>query len=88
MMSRTQITLDAEAHRRARQRADRLGISLAAYIRMIVQRDLDGHVPGGADVEGIIGVGDTGDSDVAESKDRYILDAITSAHPARGSGAG
>jgi len=41
MMARTQITLDPELHRRARERAAELGISLAEYIRRLVARDLE-----------------------------------------------
>ena len=40
MMSRTQIVLDPEMQRRARQRAHDLGISLAEYLRRLVARDL------------------------------------------------
>jgi len=41
MMARTQITLDPELHRRARERAAELGISLAEYIRRLVAADLE-----------------------------------------------
>ena len=40
MMARTQITLEPEIQRRARQRASDLGISLAEYLRRLVTRDL------------------------------------------------
>jgi predicted nucleic acid-binding protein len=40
MMARTQISLEAEMQRRARQRASELGISLAEYLRRLVARDL------------------------------------------------
>src|SRR5437763_1301146 len=39
MMSRTQITLDRETHRRARKRAADLGISFAEYIRRLIAHD-------------------------------------------------
>jgi hypothetical protein len=42
MMARTQITLDPEIQRRARQRAGDLGVSLAEYIRQLLARDLGG----------------------------------------------
>jgi len=42
MMARTQIMLEHEIQRRARQRASDLGVSLAEYIRRFVARDLGG----------------------------------------------
>ncbi len=42
MMARTQITLEPQIHRRARQRANELGVSLAEYMRQLVARDLSG----------------------------------------------
>ena len=40
MMSRTQITLEPEMQRRARDRAGQLGISFAEYVRRLLARDL------------------------------------------------
>src|SRR6266480_146124 len=40
MMAKTQITLETEMQRRARQRANDLGVSLAEYFRRLVARDL------------------------------------------------
>jgi len=40
MMAKTQITLGTEMQRRARQRANDLGVSLAEYFRRLVARDL------------------------------------------------
>jgi len=40
MMAKTQITLESEMQRRARQRANDLGVSLAEYFRRLVARDL------------------------------------------------
>jgi len=39
MMARTQITMQPEIQRRARQRASDLGVSLAEYVRRLVARD-------------------------------------------------
>ena len=39
-MAKTQITLETEMQRRARQRASDLGVSLAEYFRRLVARDL------------------------------------------------
>lgn len=80
MMSRTQITLDPEAHREARRRAAEQGLSLAAYIRLLVRRDLDEPVRAASDVSGMIGLADSGGSDIARHKDDYLGDAIAAEH--------
>ena len=78
MMSRTQISLKPEAHRRARARAAVLGISLAEYMRRLVDRDLDDESPrSSVDVSVLFDLGDSGGSDIANHKDEYIADAIT-----------
>jgi putative heme degradation protein len=41
MVSRTQITLDAELQKRARQKAAELGVSFAEYVRGLVTRDIE-----------------------------------------------
>jgi plasmid stability protein len=82
MTQRTQITLDSEQHRRARQRAAELGVSLAEYVRELVRRDL-GDESSKADVSAIIGLGDSGGSDIARNKDEYIGDALDALHPRR-----
>jgi hypothetical protein len=75
MMSRTQITLDTQAHRKARQRASELGVSLAEYFRRLVDRDLAGPQPT-ADVTAIFDLGSSGGSDVARDKDAMIAEAF------------
>ncbi|MCB9373876.1 MAG: hypothetical protein H6518_14040, partial [Microthrixaceae bacterium] len=42
---RTQIALEATQHARAKQKAASLGITLAEYIRRLVDRDLAGAAP-------------------------------------------
>lgn len=74
MMHRTQIMLDPEEHRRARQRAADAGISLAEYVRRLVRADLD-DTPR-TDVSVLFGLGDSGGSDIAKHKDDYIGDAV------------
>ena len=75
MMHRTQILLEPAEHRRARRRAAELGISLAEYIRRLVREDL--HQPAWqGDVAGIFDLGDSGGSDIASEKDRYIGEAV------------
>lgn len=83
MMARTQITLPPENHRRARRRAAEQGISLAEYIRRLVERDLGEAPAPRADISVIFGLGDSGGSDVANHKQEYIGDAVDAAHPRR-----
>jgi hypothetical protein len=78
MMSRTQITLESQTHRRARQRASELGVSLAEYVRRLVTRDLAGP-RGEVDVTCVFDLGSSGSSDVARNKDRMIAGAFQSA---------
>ena len=76
MIQRTQVSLDASDHRRARRRAAELGISLAEYIRRLVRRDLDSPDLADRDVTGLFALGDSGGSDVASDKDDYVAAAI------------
>jgi hypothetical protein len=75
MMSRTQIVLDAELHRRARTRAAALGLSLAEYVRRLVTADLGKVEPGGV-VDDVFDLGDSGTSDIAAHKDGYVAEAV------------
>jgi hypothetical protein len=75
MVARTQITLPPDEHRRARAKAAALGISLAEYIRRLVRADLGEPRPAG-DISLIFGLGDSGGSDIARFKDRYIAEAV------------
>jgi hypothetical protein len=80
MMHRTQITFDPAEHRRAKRRAAELGISLAEYVRRLVERDLAGPTPQ-SDPSGLFGLGDSGGSDVAAEKDRYVGEAVAGRPP-------
>ncbi|MEP7353815.1 MAG: hypothetical protein ABI824_11335 [Acidobacteriota bacterium] len=75
MMSRTQITLEPEVQRRARQRAADLGISMAEYVRTLVARDL-GNTRGKVDPSVIFNLGSSGGSDIARNKDAMIAEAF------------
>jgi hypothetical protein len=75
MMARTQISLDPEQHRRARDKAAALGVSLAEYVRRLVAADL-GEVKPGARVEDLFDLGDSGGSDISRHKDEYLAQAI------------
>lgn len=81
-MQRTQIALDDEQHRRAKERAADLGISLAAYIRRLVEADLDepSRPQGPA---AVFDLGDSGGSDVARQRDAYVGEAVTARHTDR-----
>jgi hypothetical protein len=80
MMARTQITLDPEIQRRARQRARDLGCSLAEYVRRLVTRDLGNpHVK--ADPSIIFNLGNSGGSDIAHHKDEMIGKAFDALNP-------
>ena len=74
MMSRTQITLEPEAQRRARQRASDLGVSLAEYVRRLVARDLGGR-PAAADPSAVFDLGASDGSDIAANKDPMLAKA-------------
>lgn len=75
MMARTQITLEPEVQRRVRQRAADLGVSLAEYVRGLVERDLGG-APMKADPALVFDLGKSGGSDIAEHKDQMIAEAF------------
>jgi hypothetical protein len=82
MMARTQITLDLEMQRRARQRASDLGCSLAEYVRRLVARDLGGP-PAKVDPSLIFDLFNSGGSNIARDKDEMIGQAMDALHPRR-----
>jgi len=75
MMARTQISLEPESHRRARQRAGDLGVSLAEYVRRLVARDL-AQPKEAAGIESIFDLGSSGGSDIAKDKHSMIEEAF------------
>jgi hypothetical protein len=77
MMAKTQITLETEMQRRARQRANDLGVSLAEYFRRLVARDL-ARPETAAPVDRIFDLGSSGGSDIASQKDSMIAEAFHS----------
>jgi hypothetical protein len=83
MMSRTQVTLETQTHRRARQRASELGVSLAEYVRRLVARDLAGP-QAEVDVTCVFDLGRSRNSDVAKNKGSMIAEAFQSAHKKSG----
>jgi len=76
MMVRTQIALDSEDHRRAKRRASEQGISLAEYVRRAVRHDLGEPQRPKVDISEIFGLFDSGGSDIARHKDRYVGEAV------------
>lgn len=84
-MIRTQITLDAELHRRALKRAAQLGMSLSAYIRRALQRDL-GERRAGVSATAVFDLGDSGGSDIAQEKDALIASALSAVSRRKGRG--
>ncbi len=75
MMTRTQIALDSETQKRARQRAAKLGISLAEYIRRLLANDL-GEVVVPADPSSVFDLGRSGGADVARDKGAMIGQSV------------
>jgi hypothetical protein len=71
-----QVTLDRDRHERAAQKASRLGISLAEYIRRLIAVDLDPGPAERADVSELFGIGRSGGSNVARHQDDYLAEAI------------
>lgn len=75
MMVRTQISLPAEDHRRAKARAAEHGVSLAEYIRQLVARDL-GEPRVKADVTRLFNLGASDYTDVAANHDAHLAEII------------
>jgi hypothetical protein len=82
MMAKTQIALEAEMQRRARQRANDLGVSLAEYFRRLLARDL-ARPKTAAHVDRIFDLGTSGASDIASQKDSMIAEAFQSSRRKR-----
>jgi hypothetical protein len=80
MMNRTQIALDSEIQRNARERAAQLGISLAEYIRRLINSDLGDRGPQ-ANPSILFDLGDSGATDIARDKDRLLGEAVASTQP-------
>ncbi|MCY4493660.1 MAG: hypothetical protein OXB92_07385 [Acidimicrobiaceae bacterium] len=72
---RTQIDLESEQHALAKRKAVDLGISMAEYIRRLVEQDL--AQPGtNSDISAIFGIGDSGGSDIAVDRKTATAEAI------------
>lgn len=75
MMTRTQLSFERRMLKRARDRAGKLGISLAEYVRRLVARDLEGN-PAPADPSAVFDLGSSGSSDIAAEKDAMLGEAF------------
>jgi len=73
---RTQIALGTEQHALVKRKAADLGISMAEYIRRLVERDLE-QTGTSADISAIFGIGDSGGSDIAVDRKVATAEAIT-----------
>jgi hypothetical protein len=82
MMVRTQISLENELQRQARQRASEIGVSLAEYIRRLVANDL-ARPEAKAEVACIFDLGVSGHSDIARNKDSMVAEALHSTRTRR-----
>jgi hypothetical protein len=80
MLVRTQVSLPADDHRRAKQRAADLGVSLAEYIRRLVTQDLE-ESRGGADVTRLFALGASGVTNVSENHDAHLAEALEARFP-------
>ena len=75
MNARTQITLDPETQRLAHAKAAKLGVSFAEYVRRLIALDI-GEPKRRADISSIIGLGDSGGTNISRDKDKLIGEAI------------
>ena len=74
MMVRTQISLDSERHAQARARAAALGVSLAEYLRRLVDQAL-AESPRHVDRSIVFDLGTSKGADISSNKDRMIAEA-------------
>ncbi|MDE0603434.1 MAG: hypothetical protein OXI18_03430 [bacterium] len=72
---RTQIALEPEQHAGVKRKAAELGISMAEYIRRLVERDLSAPRPQ-ADISDIFALGGSGGSDIASERHTAVGEAV------------
>ena len=72
---RTQIDLESEQHALVKRKAADLGISMAEYIRRLVERDLN-QSDSSAEISAIFGIADSGGSDIAVDRKQATAEAI------------
>jgi hypothetical protein len=79
---RTQIALDPEQHAKVRQKAAGLGITMAEYIRRLVDADIASSHPQ-AGPGAIVGIGSSGGSDIAAEGKTAVAAAVVRHSPPR-----
>jgi len=79
---RTQIDLESEQHALAKRKAVDLGISMAEYIRRLVEQDLAQAGPN-SDISAIFGIGDSGGSDISVDRKTATAEAIAARNAQR-----
>ncbi|MCY3593746.1 MAG: hypothetical protein OXH95_03405 [bacterium] len=72
---RTQIDLKSEQHAFVKRKAADMGISMAEYIRRLVERDLS-QTDSGSGISAIFGIGDSGGSDISVDRKGATAEAI------------
>lgn len=80
MKSRTQITLVPEVHRRVYRRAIDLVVSFAGDARRLISQHLGEPEPQ-RDPSRVVGLGDSGGSDVARDKVAMVAEALVRLEP-------
>jgi hypothetical protein len=79
-MMRTVISIERDLYERARERAERLGVSFAEYVRTALAEKL-GEPRRRADPSIIFGLGSSGEpTDIARDKDKLIGEAVWAEH--------
>ena len=80
MMTRTQISMDTEMLRRARQKASDQRMSLAEYVRQLVSKDL-GEIPPKGDVRDVFNLFSSDEpTNIRTDKDRMVGEAVRKLH--------
>jgi hypothetical protein len=76
MTARIQVTMEPEEYRRARAKAEALGISFAEYVRRVVSRDL-GEARLKPDISMVFDLGASREpTDVARDKHKMLDEAV------------
>jgi hypothetical protein len=83
MSVKMQLYLDPEVHRRARERAMQLGVSMAEYVRRLLARDLE-RPERVAEPSFLFNLGDSGGSDIARQKDAMVAEAAAATRRKKG----
>jgi len=73
---RTQVYLDPEVHRRLKERAKEEGVSLAELIRRMA-KDYLRKEAAPKDYLAIVGLGQSGKTDIAEKHDEYLAQGLS-----------